>query len=453
VCYALTAVVSHPLAELRPGDLVRDYEVEGLLGQGGFGRVYKAYHPRLRRRAAIKVMSEWPDAQALARFEREAQAVAALRHPSILTVFDFGELQGEPFMVLEFMPNGTLADRLTDQPMAAQEVVALLGPIADALDHAHAQGVIHRDIKPANVFLDAGLQPVLGDFGLSRTGAETITISGSISGTPAYIAPEQAQGGEPTGASDNYALAVMTFQMLTGYLPFRSDVGPLAVLFQHVSQAPPAASGLNPDLPAAVDEVLSRGMAKLPGDRWPSARLFVKALADALGVPAPSHLPAAASEPPARLGVPATRRVPAWFPAAGLGALTVAAALVLVAVLRPGQAPAAAAPPAAAPANRAPGGITVESATNLERGREVHVSGGPLDPGRQVTIFIRQGLTNALIVGDGEVSPGADGSFDARGVVNPSLKAGDATLEACNLSGPHQVVDSTCLTTPVRITG
>jgi serine/threonine-protein kinase len=442
-------VESHPLAELRPGDKIRDYEVEGLLGQGGFGRVYKAYHPKLRRRAAIKVMSDRPDAQTLARFEREAQAVAALRHPAILTVFDFGELEGEPFMVLEFMPNGSLAERLTDRPMSPPEVVALLGPIADALDHAHRQGVIHRDIKPANVFLDANLQPVLGDFGLSHIGAETITVTGSISGTPAYIAPEQAQGGEPTGASDNYALAVMTFQLLTGELPFKSDVGPLAVLYQHVSQPPPAASELNPELPTAVDDVLARGLAKRPDDRWPSARLFVKALADSLGVPAPPPLTASISEPP--ISAPSIRGLPGWTRAAGLGAVTLGAALVLIMVLRPVQAqPSAAASPTPVPA-ASPCCITVDNAGNLKANDTVIVRGGPLDPNLPTTFFINDGNTNALIVDDGLVKPDSAGNFVATGTVNPSLRPGDHKLMACSLSGPHKVIASTCLSAVVRI--
>lgn len=447
-------MASHPLSQLRPGDRVRDYEVEGLLGQGGFGRVYKAYHPRLRRRAAIKVMNERPDAQGISRFEREAQAVAALRHPAILTVFDFGELDGDPFMVLEFMPNGSLAERLTDKPLPPDDVLAILAPIGDALDHAHRQGVIHRDVKPGNVFLDANLQPVLADFGLSKFAqSHTITVSGAISGTPAYIAPEMAQGREPTGASDVYALAVMAFQLLTGELPFRSEAGPLAVLYQHISQAPPPATDINPALPAAVDDVLARGMAKRPDDRWPNARAMVRALADALGLAAPATQPDVA---PAKLELPSKQRGrlerSGLVRPAALLAVTLVAAGALYAILHATARPSSPPPPAvSAPAATPRCCMVVDNAGTLVRGKDVHVQGGPLDPSRPSTIFIQEGSINAPIVDDGPHTD-ASGNFDLTGIVNPALANGSATLKACSLNGPHQPDLTTCIATPVQVT-
>src|SRR5579871_2866589 len=195
------------------GTQVGSYVVDSLLGRGGMGIVYRAYHPRLQRWAAIKVLPPFTgDSDARDRFEREARAIARLRHRHILSVFDFGEFAGQPFMAVEFMPNGSLQERMPKQPVSVAQALTLLRPLGEALDYAHSQGVLHRDVKPANVFLDSDMQPVLADFGLAKLySEESVTASGLVSGTPTHMSPEQANGRPLSGATDQYALACIAF--------------------------------------------------------------------------------------------------------------------------------------------------------------------------------------------------------------------------------------------------
>ena len=192
--------------EIPRGTQIGSYVIDSYLGRGGMGIVYRAFHPRLERWAAIKLLppiGSSPDARD--RFEREARAVARLRHRHILSVFDFGEYAGQPYMVVEYMPNGALDHRMPRSPLTATQALALLRPLGEALDYAHQQGVLHRDVKPANVFLDSELQPVLADFGLAKMlGEQSLTASGMISGTPTHISPEQTMGKPLNAQSDLY---------------------------------------------------------------------------------------------------------------------------------------------------------------------------------------------------------------------------------------------------------
>ncbi len=441
------------LADLQPGDRLGDYVIEGVLGHGGMGRVYKAYHPRLKRRAAIKVMGAVKDRDAVRRFEREAQAVGALRHPHILSVFDFGELAGEPYMVLEYMAGGSLAERTGELPMEPGEVIRILRPVAAALDHAHRHGVIHRDVKPGNVFLDGDQRPVLGDFGLSKGGRmDSLTDTGAVAGTPAYLSPEQARGLPLTGATDIYSLAVMAFLLLTGELPFKGGSDALTVLYQHVNEPPPPPSGVRPGLPPAVDDIVLRGLAKDPRDRWPTASAMIEALAAALGA-APPVLEATArtgrrwTPPPARAVGPAIAGV-ALLVLLGAGGFAVRGQIASV---LPGAGAAAPSEAPQPPVPPAPGHITVDGSGALALSGSVHVRGDGLDPNRPARIYLDQGGVRAAIEEDALVRIGPDGSFDEVGTVNPDLRPGPAKLRACNLKPDGSVDTATCVSASVTL--
>ena len=181
-------------------------------------------------------------------------------------------------MVVEYMPNGSLSERMPKDPLTVPQSLSLLRPLGEALDHAHAQGVLHRDVKPANVFLDTELQPVLADFGLAKmTGEESLTASGMIAGTPTHISPEQALGKPLDAKSDLYSLAVIGYQLLAGRLPFQGE-GMMDLLYAHVHGEVPAPTSFNPALPSAVDAVFARALAKNPSERFATAAEMMGAL-------------------------------------------------------------------------------------------------------------------------------------------------------------------------------
>ncbi|HYR50151.1 MAG TPA: HD domain-containing phosphohydrolase [Candidatus Eisenbacteria bacterium] len=262
------------------GTYLGPYRIVQRIGQGGMATVYRAHHSELDRFVAIKVLPEFfaEDEGYRERFQLEAQSVAGLRHPNILSAFDFGETAGLPYLVMELAEGGTLADRL-GSPVELQDVVRLLRPIASALDHAHAHGVLHRDIKPSNILIRQDGTPVLADFGLAKLAhsVRKLTASGVVFGTPEYMSPEQAAGEPLNAATDQYSLAVVAYEMLTGRVPFQGDT-PGAVLVSHMRHAVPATRELPGELSAHVDQVLSRALAKAPGDRYATVSDFVAAL-------------------------------------------------------------------------------------------------------------------------------------------------------------------------------
>jgi putative two-component system response regulator len=265
------------------GAYLGPYRIVDRIGQGGMATVYRAHHPALDRFVAIKVLPEFfaEDESYRERFQLEAQSVAGLRHPNILNAFDFGQKAGVPYLVMELVDAGTLAERL-GSPIDLQEVVRFLRPIASALDHAHAHGVVHRDIKPSNILIRQDGTPVLADFGLAKLAhsIRRLTASGTVLGTPEYMSPEQVAG-EPLGAgTDQYSLSVVAYEMLTGRVPFQGDT-PGAVLIAHLRQSMPATRELPGELSDHVDQVLRRALAKVPGDRYPTVSDFVAALTPA----------------------------------------------------------------------------------------------------------------------------------------------------------------------------
>ncbi|MGE5346814.1 MAG: protein kinase domain-containing protein [Acidithiobacillales bacterium] len=287
------------------GTLLGRYRLLEKAGIGGMSEVWKAEDTTLHRTVAVKVIHTpiAEDPTYRERFLREARLVAGLEHPNVLPVYDFGTQTVDgtevSYLVMPLVLGGSLKGHITG-PMPFSIAVAWLQAVGAALDHAHAKGILHRDVKPGNVLLDTQGRPMLADFGLARSSESIsgLTQTGTVLGTPLYMAPEQAQGGALDGRADQYALAVIAFEVLTGLVPFRAD-SPLAVLHQHVATPPPPASSLVPGIPPAADAVLAKALAKTPADRFPSCAAFVEALAGALGVPL----------------VPVTSGVPAAVPA------------------------------------------------------------------------------------------------------------------------------------------
>jgi serine/threonine protein kinase len=273
------------------------YQLLRKIGQGGMGEVWLGEDPRLHRQVAIKTLPirNQGDREFLQRFEREARAAAALNHPHILPVHDYGDQtlpdgQVITYIVMPYVAGGTLTDRVkmlaaNGRLMPQDEAVNYLFQAAEAIDYAHGQNVLHRDIKPSNMLLRSENWLMLADFGIARivSDQEQLTQAGVGIGTPEYMAPEQAQG-RAEAASDNYSLAVIAYQLLTGQLPFSAET-PYATTIQHIIAPPPPPRQINPNLSPAVEQVLLHGLAKEPAQRPPSAQAFVTELRRALTDP------------------------------------------------------------------------------------------------------------------------------------------------------------------------
>ena len=258
------------------------YQVEGEIGRGGMATVFKAYDPRFERHVAIKVLPRqfMHDPEFRARFNREAKTIATLEHPAIVPVYDYGEDDGQLYLVMRYMPGGSLADKLENGPLTIEESAEILQRLGSALDRAHSQNIIHRDLKPGNVLFDQYDDAFLADFGIVRvTGSDSnLTASGSLVGTPMYMSPEQVYGDkELDGRSDIYALGVILFQMLTGHLPYEADT-PAKLMMKHILDPVPDILSERPDLPPEAEVVVSRALAKERDDRFDTASDFSSAL-------------------------------------------------------------------------------------------------------------------------------------------------------------------------------
>nr|WP_243869937.1 serine/threonine-protein kinase [Amycolatopsis granulosa] len=301
--------------------MLGNYRIDGVLGKGGMSVMYKATDVRLGRKVALKVIGEHlgADAEFRERFVDEARNTSAVDHANVVPLYDFGELDGMLYIAMRLVDGADLASLVADGPIAPERALKLLDQVADALDCLHERGLVHLDVKPANVLVtsrEAAREHVyVADFGLTRRGATGHrTRGGDFLGSPTYAAPEHLRGEPLDGRTDQYALACVLYACLTGQPPFSGDVP--AVIKGHLAVEPPAVSEVV-GLPPAIDEVVRRGMAKNPADRYDNCVELITAARKALGPAASSATPPGPPQPPAR--EPGTPSAPAPGPAGPVG--------------------------------------------------------------------------------------------------------------------------------------
>jgi serine/threonine protein kinase len=287
------------------GQQIGPYKIVAQLGQGGMASVYKAYHAKLDRYVAIKVMHQafLEDPNFHARFEREAQIVAKLEHPNIIPVYDYSEFEGQPYLVMKYVEGRTLKNILSRGQPSLDETLRIMAPIASALTYAHARGVLHRDIKPSNIVIDNDEIPYLTDFGLARIAqaGESTMSQDVILGTPQYISPEQARGERNLDSrTDLYSLGVILYEMAVGRVPFNADT-PYAIVHDHIYSELPKPTSINETITPAMESVLLKALAKEPADRFATANEMMDAFRAAIGgvsVAAPAPRPVTPMTPP-----------------------------------------------------------------------------------------------------------------------------------------------------------
>ena len=268
------------------GQTLGQYRIVEPVGRGGMASVFKAFQPSLERYVAIKVLPPYymHEEGFAERFAREARAVARLEHPHILPVYDFGQEGEYTYIVMKYVPAGTLKDVVVAGPMDTERAAEIVEHLAEALDHAHEQGIIHRDVKPSNVLMDRGTWALLMDFGLAKMveGSVQLTASGVGVGTPAYMAPEQGQGKTIDHRADVYSLGVVLYEMLTGRVPFDAET-PMAVVIKHITEPLPMPRTVNPTIPEEIELVILKALAKDPQDRYQTCGEMAASLQSALG--------------------------------------------------------------------------------------------------------------------------------------------------------------------------
>lgn len=331
------------------------YRIEEPLGQGGMSAVYRATDPNLRRTVAIKLIHSHlaTDLEFVRRFEEEAAAVARLRHPNIIQVFDFHHDGDTYYMVLEYLPGQTLLEKLEranqqGQLLSLAETRDIMIPLCEAVAYAHQQGMIHRDLKPANVMINPQGQPVLMDFGIAKiVGGESMTATGGIIGTVAYLSPEQIRGVQPDHRADLYALGIILYQMITGRLPFQGE-NTAATMMQHLNNPVPDVRQFNRNTPPVLINIIQKALAKEVSQRYQSAEEMVFALrqirmdAAATNIRSAPTVPAtapptgmtASTRPPATSQVATAIKRPVWLiPAAAIIVLLTLFLCITVAII------------------------------------------------------------------------------------------------------------------------
>jgi serine/threonine protein kinase len=273
------------MTDISIGTLIGGYQILEEVGQGGMATVYRAHQISMNRDVAIKVLPPQflHHSASLDRFKQEASIVARLEHRAIVPVHDYGEYEGIPYIVMRYMDGGSVDDLLARGPVPPDRTLQILEQIAPALDYAHRENVLHRDLKPSNILLDTNGDAYLTDFGIARilsSNTKPLTTSGVV-GTPSYMSPEQAQGHDLDGRSDLYALGVVLFEMLTGVRPFEGET-PYSVAVKHVTEPPPSACDINPDLPHSGEVVLFKALEKKRELRYDTAAELADALRKAI---------------------------------------------------------------------------------------------------------------------------------------------------------------------------
>ncbi len=270
------------------------YEILERIGKGGMATVYRSRQVSMNRIVALKILPRHflQDDAYLQRFEREVKIISQLEHRNIIPVYDYGEEKEQPFIVMRYMPAGSVSDLLGRGPLTIEATQKIIEQIAPALDYAHTKNVLHRDLKPSNILMDDDGGAYITDFGIARivgTGSQgnTITTQGVI-GTPSYMSPEQAQGKDMDGRSDIYALGVMIFEMTTGRRPFENET-PYGVAVMQVTAAPPAPRSINPNLSGAMEQVILKSLKKNPSNRYQAAVQLAEALKLAIERPDSIH--------------------------------------------------------------------------------------------------------------------------------------------------------------------
>lgn len=287
-------------------DKLGRYEVRGKLGRGAMGTVYEAFDPVIQRVVAIKVIVKssvdpYEAEEIFARFRREAQAAGRLSHPNIVPVYEYGEDDEMAYIVMELIHGRELRDYFeNDERFSIAEGANIMMQLLEALRYSHSRGVIHRDIKPANIMIAADGQVKITDFGIARIDSSNLTQAGVVMGTPTYMSPEQFLGQEADHRADLYACGVILYQLLTGQRPFSGSV--ISIMRQVTQQELPPPSHTNPDVPAQLDEIVKKAMAKQPAERYQGAAEFMAALAGAtLAHPLPARtIPAGSAMPAGR---------------------------------------------------------------------------------------------------------------------------------------------------------
>ena len=266
---------------LQPGQEIGTYRVLQKIGEGGFGAVYTAEDTAIGRQVVLKVLTTdvAGDQEMLQRFQREVEMIARLEHPYILPVYEFGQVEGDPYIAMRYMRGGSLYDALRKGSLSWEQLLGVLEQTAEALDFAHERDVIHRDLKPANVLLDESGNAYLADFGLAKTmeGSRDLTATGGILGTPAYMSPEQVRGDKLDHRSDIYSFAIMVYESFAGENPFQVST-PMDYILKHMSEPPRPITSLVPELPPQVDTVFAQALAKEPQKRQDRATEFISQL-------------------------------------------------------------------------------------------------------------------------------------------------------------------------------
>ena len=257
------------------------YEVEKELAQGGMGVIYLARDPYIQRQVVVKLLMYSRTLDEVYRdfFQQEAELIAALEHPCIVPIYDFGWQGRQPYIVMRYMAGGSLADRLQKEEIKQTEIAHLFKRIAEALDAAHARKIVHRDVKPSNFLLDSTGEVFLSDFGIAKSTAITSDGGTWLVGTPAFMSPEQVQGNPVDGRADIYALGIVLYRLLSGQLPFSND-SVTALINAHVDMPIPDIRSVKHNIPMVWQEVINKAMAKDPNDRYPSAGEFARDVAE-----------------------------------------------------------------------------------------------------------------------------------------------------------------------------